>query len=216
MDQGGGRPVTRRSLGIRVSATGLVVAALVCAAVTVAAQVPARAPPALVESVTVVPGEIYRAGALGRFIYGDHYRDLWTAPLTVPVLSLDQYAGGLRALERGGSQQTKSLRFNGADGREYVFRSIDKDPSPSLPPELRGTYAKHVMRDLISAQHPGGSLVVARLLDATGVMHVTPQLAVMPDDPRLGEFRKEFAGMLGLIELRPTDDPDEAIATAPA
>ena len=111
-----------------------------------------------------------------------------------------------------GRQQTKSLRFSGADGREYVFRSIDKDPSPSLPPELRETYAKHVARDLISAQHPGGSLVVARLRDAAGVLHVTPQLAVMPDDPRLGEFRQEFAGMLGLIELRPTDDPDEAIA----
>jgi hypothetical protein len=210
MSRRGARPVTGSSLGRKWSATGLVVAALVCGAVTVAAQVPARAPPVLVESVTVVPGTIYRVGAVGRFIYGDHYRDLWTAPLTVPVLSLDAYAGGLRPLVRGGSQQTKSLRFNGADGREYVFRSIDKDPSPSLPPELRGTYARHVMRDLISAQHPGGSLVVARLLDATGVLHVTPQLAVMPDDPRLGEFRKEFAGMLGLIELRPTDDPQEA------
>ena len=189
--------------------TGLGVAAL---AVTVDAQTPARAPSVSAESVTVVPGAIYRAGALGRFIYGDHYRDLWTAPLTVAVLSLDEYAGGLRPLVRGGSAQTKSLRFSGADGKEYVFRSIDKDPSPSLPPELRETYAKRVVRDLISAQHPGGSLVVARLADAAGVLHVTPQLAVMPDDPRLGEFRQEFAGMLGLIELRPTDDPGEAIA----
>jgi hypothetical protein len=185
-------------------------AALAFAAVTMAAQTPARPPPASAESVTVVPGEIYRTGTLGRFIYGEHYRNLWTAPLTVPVLSLDQYAGGLRPLVRGGSQQTKSLRFSGADGREYVFRSLDKDPSPTLPPELRETYAMHVVRDLISAQHPGGSLVVARLLDAVGVLHATPQLALMPDDPRLGEFRQEFAGMLGMIELRPTDDPDEA------
>jgi len=193
-------------------AASVVTAALALGAARVTAQVPPRSPSAPVESVTVVPGEIYRTGALGRFIYGEHYRSLWTAPLTVPVLSLDQYAGGLRPLERGGSQQTKSLRFSGADGREYVFRSIDKDPSPSLPPELRGTYAKHVLRDLISAQHPAGSLVVARLLDAAGVLHATPQLAVMPNDPRLGEFRQEFAGMLGLIELRPTGDPDDAIS----
>ena len=203
------RPVSGLSLGHTGFAAGVVTAALAFAAVAVAAQVPARAPPAPAESVTVVPGTTYGAGTLGRFIYGEHYRNLWTAPLTVPVLSLDHYAGGLRPLVRGGSQQTKSLRFSGADGREYVFRSIDKDPSPSLPPELRRTYAKHVMRDLISAQHPGGSLVVARLLDAAGVLHATPQLVVMPDDPRLGEFRQEFAGMLGLIELRPTDDPAE-------
>src|SRR6185436_1497598 len=142
MNQRGARPISGSSLGRKGSPTGLVVAALVCGAVTVAAQVPARAPPVLVESVTVVPGTIYRVGAVGRFIYGDHYRDLWTTPLTVPVLSLDDYGGGLRPFVRGGSHQTKSLRLNGADGREYVFRSIDKDPSPSLPPELRGTYAK--------------------------------------------------------------------------
>ena len=199
-------------LWFAVSAVSVVPAALALGAARVVAQVPSRAPSAGVESVTVVPGSVYRTGTLGRFFYGEHYRSLWTAPLTVAVLSLDRYAGGLRPLERGGSQQTKSLRFSGADGREYVFRSIDKDPSPSLPPELRGTYARHVLRDLISAQHPGGSLVVARLLDAAGVLHSTPQLAVMPDDPRLGEFRQEFAGMLGLIELRPTGDPDDAIS----
>jgi hypothetical protein len=190
---------------------GVSMTTLAFTVITVAAQTPARPPPSSAESVTVVPGAIYRTGSIGRFFYGDHYRDLWTAPLTVPVLSLDEYAGGLRPLMRGGSQQTKSLRLSGADGREYVFRSIDKDPSPSLPPELRGTYAGRVFRDLISAQHPGGSLVVARLLDAAGVLHATPQLTVMPDDPRLGEFRQEFAGLLGLIELRPTGDPDEAI-----
>jgi len=212
MEQRAVRRVFDNSLGPTRFAAGAVLAALALAGGRVAAQASPRAPPVLTESVTVVPGAIYRTGTLGRFIYGEHYRNLWTAPLTVPVLSLDQYAGGLRPLARGGSQQTKSLRFSGADGREYVFRSIDKDPSPSLPPELRRTYAKHVLRDLISAQHPGGSLVVARLLDAAGVLHATPQLAVMPDDPRLGEFRQEFAGMLGLIELRPTGDPDDAIS----
>ena len=206
----GERPLPGGSLGRRGLTTGLVVAALAGTTVTAAAQVPTRTPPASAESVTVVPGAIYRTGSFGRFIYGDHYRDQWTTPIKVPVLSLDQYAGGLRPVERGGSQQTKSLRLSGADGREYVFRSIDKDPSPSLPPELRGTYAKHVVQDLISAQLPGGSLVVARLLNAAGVLHVTPELTVMPDDPRLGAFRQEFAGMLGLIELRPTGDPNEA------
>src|SRR3954467_14787296 len=168
--------------------------------------------PARAGSVFVTPGSHYQAGSLARLLFGETYRPLWMTPIKVPVLSLESYAGGLRPTQRGGSMQTKSLRFSGADGREYVFRSIDKDPSPSLPPELRGTYAKHVLRDLISAQHPGGSLVLARLLDAAGVLHSTPQLAVMPDDPRLGEFRQDLAGLLGLIEVRPTDDPEEAIS----
>ncbi|MEJ7812337.1 MAG: hypothetical protein WKG32_18145 [Gemmatimonadaceae bacterium] len=196
-------------VGIALVALAALVAGIVAPTGTLVGQVPAGARRAAPESAVVVPGAVYRVGAVGRLLYGDHYRDLWTAPLTVPVLSLAEYAGGLRPLARGGSQQTRSLRFRGADGHEYVFRSVDKDPSPSLPAEVRGTYASRVVRDLISAQHPGGALVVARLLDAAGVLHATPELTVMPDDPALGEFRGEFAGMLGLIEVRPTDDPDD-------
>ena len=81
--------------------------------------------------------------------------------------------------------------------------------SRSLPPDLRDTYASYVVRDLISAEHPGAGVLVAGLLDAVGVLHATPQLVVMPNDQRLGEYRAEFAGMLGLIEERPIGDKDE-------
>jgi hypothetical protein len=46
-------------------------------------------------------------------------------------------------------------------------------------------------------------MIAARLLDAAGVLHVTPMLAVMPDDSLLGEFREDFAGKLGMIEEYP-------------
>src|SRR6185503_1432708 len=151
----------------------------------------------------------YQAGSFARLLFGETYRPLWMTPIKVPVLSLERYAGGLRPTQRGGSMQTKSLRFAGADGREYVFRSVDKDPSPSLPPELRGSYASRILQDLISAAHPTGALVVASLLDGAGVLHATPQLMALPDDPRLGEYRSEFAGMWGWVEVRPTDDPED-------
>src|SRR5258705_12267870 len=75
------------------------------------------------ESVTVVPGAHYRAGSFHRFFFGDRYRGLWTTPIKVPVLDLKTFAGGLKPTERGGGQQTKSLRFTGAEGRPYQFRS---------------------------------------------------------------------------------------------
>jgi hypothetical protein len=50
--------------------------------------------------------------------------------------------------------------------------------------------------------YPGAALVVAPLLEAAGVLHATPTLVVMPDDPRLGDFRSTFGGMLGLLEPR--------------
>src|SRR2546422_6633389 len=74
----------------------------------------------------------------------------------------------------GGGEQTKSLRFEGADGRQYSFRSIDKDPAAILPPELRGTVVARVVQDQISAADPMAPFVVVLLLTSTGVLHSEP------------------------------------------
>jgi surface antigen Omp85-like protein len=155
------------------------------------------------ESVTVTPGPRYRAGGLHRFFFGAHYRRLWTTPIRVPVLRLQEFAGGLKPTQRGGGMQTKSLRMAAPDGREYQFRSIDKDPTPVLPPDLRETIARDILQDQISATHPAGALIVVPLLAAAGVLHPNPVIVQMADDPALGEFRAEFAGLLGTIEERP-------------
>lgn len=157
-------------------------------------------------TVVTAAGAQYRAGFLHRWILGRHYRDLWTTPVEVEVLDLGSYAGGLRPLRTGGGMQTRSLRFEGADGREYAFRSVDKDPSPVLDSLLRETFIDDLVQDGISAAHPYGALVAPPLLEAAGVLHVTPRLMVMPDDAALGQFREEFAGMLGMIEERPDEN----------
>ena len=70
-----------------------------------------------VESVTVVPGKQYAKGAVYRWFFGDAYRDLWTTPIRVPVLDIHSFAGGLHPTKEGGGNQTKSLRFETADGQ---------------------------------------------------------------------------------------------------
>jgi hypothetical protein len=158
-------------------------------------------------TVTVAAGPEYRAGWLHEFVFGRHYRDLWTTPIAVEVLDLAAFAGGLTPLRRGGGAQTRSLRLAGANDHEYVFRSVNKHPL-WLPAELRETIAERAVRDQVSLLHPGAALVAAPLLGAAGVLHAQPQLFVMPDDPRLGEYRAEFAGMLGIVEERPREGPN--------
>ena len=153
----------------------------------------------------VVPGPQYQRGGLHQTLFGAHYRDLWVAPVTAPVLDLRTFAGGLTPDELGGGQQTRSLDMKGEDGRTYVFRSLDKDPTPAVPPMFRETVVHRAVQDAISAGYPGGPLVAARLLRSAGVLHVAPKLFVMPDDPALGEYRKEFADLLGYVEEKPGD-----------
>lgn len=157
--------------------------------------------------VPVVPGPQYQAGGLHRFLFGERYRDLWASELEIPVLDLESFAGGLTPVRPGGGGQTRSLRLAGADGREYVFRSVDKNPTRSLPEYYHGTVVEWLARDLVSGLHPGAALVSAPLLGAVGLLHADPRMVVMPDSPLLGEHRAEFAGMLGLIEVRP-NEPD--------
>ena len=169
-----------------------------------AAQGPEPAPG---ELVTVAPGAQYRAGPLYRAFMGSGYRDLWITPIRVPLADMDTYAGGLTPVRVGGGMTTRTLHLDGADGRRYVFRSVDKEPADLLE-DFVGTPIEAILRDQISSFHPSGGPVVARLLETVGVLHVTPRLVVVPDDPRLGEFREEFAGMLALYEERPDDAPE--------
>jgi hypothetical protein len=168
------------------------------------------AAPGSADSVTVVAGAAYGGGGLKRALLGDEYRDLWTVPIRVAVLDLGRFAGGLEVLESGGRKQTLSLRFRGADGRQYVFRSVDKAPILAETPDLEGTFAGWLLRDQTSALFPGAAVALPPLMDAAGVLHAGPRLVVMPGDPRLGEHRAEFAGLLGTIEERP--DHEEGAA----
>ncbi len=167
------------------------------------------------EATRVVPGPQYDSGWLHRLFFGSHYRDLWSTPIEAPVLDMGSFAGGLKVTQRGGGEQTKSLRLQGADGKEYQFRSIDKDPVQTLPPALRTTAAAGIVRDQTSAGHPVGALLVPPILEAAGVLHAAPRIFILAkDDPRLGEFAAEFGGMLGTIEERPTDDEGASFAEA--
>jgi hypothetical protein len=193
---------TARSLVAEIWAAVAVAVAPCLASAQASAETAASHPPQP-EVVTVTAGERYAAGDVTRALLGAHYRNLWSSPIQVPVLDLRSYAGGLIVKEVGGGQQTTSLHLSSGDGREFTFRSLDKDPTPALPKPFRGTVVNRLVQDAISSMNPAGALVAADLLEAAGVLHVEPRLAVMPDDERLGEHREKFAGMLGIIERRP-------------
>ena len=159
--------------------------------------------------ITIIPGEQYAASGFYEFWFGEHWREVWTTPIKVEVLDLDKFAGGLIPIERGGGMQTKSLRFEGKNGKIWKFRSIDKDPSKVLPEDLRESIAEDLVKDQISSANPYAALVVASLLDAVGVLDATPQLVFMPDDEKLGEYKIEFGGILGFIEEHPSKGEDD-------
>ena len=157
-------------------------------------------PPPGAKTHVVIPGERFRAGGFKRWLYGSDYRDLWTTPIEVAVLDLDRI---------GGAGQSISLHFTGQDGRRYTVRSLDKDPMKRKWDELKNTVVDDVLQDMISALLPTGVLVVDPLLEATGILYTKHTLVVIPDDQRLGEYRKDFAGLIGMLQEHPSEGPDD-------
>jgi len=151
------------------------------------------------EPRTIAAGPEYKAGGVHRWLWGTDYRPLWTMPIRVETLDLRSFAGGLTAVMRVGGRQTKGLALRGADGRNYTFREIDKDPTSILPEELQDTWLRSLVQDQIAASHPASSFVVDELMAAAGILRTEQRLVVLPDDPLLGEFRKDFAGLLGQL-----------------
>ncbi|MEX1056050.1 MAG: hypothetical protein WED81_08460, partial [Rhodothermales bacterium] len=147
----------------------------------------------------------YDRGPVQRLVLGSHNRDAWAAPVEIPVLDLT----GLKPVKRGGGQQTLSLRLMDEKGNEYVLRSIDKDPSKTVPVQLQGTVATDLVQDQISSIHPYGAFIVPVLAEAAGVYYTHPKLVYVPRHPALGVYKDFFGGSMMMFEERPDGDESE-------
>lgn len=162
-----------------------------------------QALPATADSVRVTAGRQYnKHSGFHALFWGRHYRSVWAAPITVPVLQLATAApGGLKFGKAGGGYQSISMTLEGRQKREYALRALDKDPSRTLPKVLRPTFLLTVVRDATSAAMPYGALTVPPLAQAAGVPHTRPRLVyVRPDETGLGTMSERFRGKVALLE----------------
>lgn len=152
------------------------------------------------------PGSHFSTSGGKKFWMGANYRTEWNTPVKVPVLNLT----GLTPIKKGGGKQTKSLRVENANGRQFVIRSIQKFiTDKTLPGDLQSEAAADLVSDGVSASYPYASLSMQPLADAVGVPYGKVKLVYVPDDPALGEFRKEFGGMLATFEERFPENVDK-------
>ncbi len=163
----------------------------------------------LPDSVGYIAAPNYEAGKGKRLWLGRNYRDAWTAGLQLPVLNMDTKLGGLHPIKKGGGLQSKSLRLEAANGKQYVLRSIYKDASLILPEFARNTVIDTIFQDQMSMDHPYGATIIGPLADAVGVYHANPQYYYVPAQPRLGDFNEIFAHEAYLFEERPDDNRED-------
>ena len=179
---------------------------LVLASIIATIVLPQQSDAQTTDSATAAGSALFKNNGSRRFWMGDNYRDEWLTPVKAPVISLATEHGGLKVTKRGGGKQTKSLRLEDAQGREYTLRSIQKFiTAKTLPPGMESSAAADLVQDGVSASYPYSALSVVPLAEAAGIPHLSPKLVYIPDDPLLGEYRADFGNMLALYEKRLPD-----------
>jgi len=152
--------------------------------------------------ITAIAPAYDSVSGLHRFLFGEGYRKVWAVPVRLRVVHLSHEKGGLQVVQKGGGNQTKSLRLKDAGGREWSLRSIQKFPERGLPPDLKETIARDILQDQVMTSHPFAALVVPRLAKAAGIPHTVPEIIFLADDPGLGDHRADFANTPLLLEPR--------------
>ncbi|MGQ1909390.1 BamA/TamA family outer membrane protein [Marinifilum sp. RC60d5] len=161
-------------------------------------------------TITIAASNLYDTDSKSkRQIMGNNYREDWSTPIKVPVFDIAKEKGGLRILKRGGGQQTRSLRLQAKNGKQYVLRSVEKYTEKAIPDILRGTFAAKIVQDGISESYPYAAIAVPKLAEAIGVYHANPKIVYVPDDPRFGIYQEDFKNELYLFEERPKGNMED-------
>ncbi|TRO65254.1 hypothetical protein [Christiangramia sabulilitoris] len=158
------------------------------------------------DSVLVAPSTLYEGNLVKEFMQGKNYRDAWATPVMVPIAFLDTLKGGLEVIKKGGGKQTHSLKLSSKDGTVYTLRSVTKDPKKLIPEIAEDLALENIIVDGISAQHPFGAILAARLADKAGVLHTRPVMYFIPKQEKLKGYNKKYGNRLYLLEYETESD----------
>lgn len=162
------------------------------------------------QPVIVTAGKQYNRSSFHQWLWGKHYRKEWATAVTVPSIYLDTTAGGLNPYEAGGGRQSKSIRLQNPNGKEYVIRSIDKSFGGALPEIYQHTFIESIINDQVSLGHPYVAVTIPIMSEAAGVYHTNPRIVFIPKQAALDSFNKDYGDRLYLFEQRPDENWEEA------
>ncbi len=148
---------------------------------------------------TIPAGKEYKMSQSNKKLWGNNYRKEWTTPVSLPVIMLDTFMGGLKPVKAGGGNQTRSLQLENKEGKRYTLRSVNKTLGKVLPKEFLGTFFEDIVNDKVSMSHPYSAVAAAYLADKARIYHTNPFFVYLPDQSALDTF-SSFGNSVYLFE----------------
>lgn len=173
------------------------------------------------------PAETDKSGFF-KIFWGDHYRDLYSKEIEVPVLLLDS----LTPLKEGGGQQSRSIRFIGDNEHEYTLRALRKDPIQYLQTDISvdnyldnfadNTIAERLVLDFFTTSHPYAKYSLDHFAKILNIPHIKPDIFYVPRQPALQMHNDEYGNALYELQAHAGDEnkqfkqfgnPDDILST---
>ncbi|MEN1784377.1 MAG: metallophosphoesterase [Bacteroidota bacterium] len=152
-------------------------------------------------------------------VWGARYRKYYATKVKAPTVDLDTLYGGLVPIRKGGGHQSKSLRLQHKDGRQFVMRALRKSAELYLQAlafqqkyivgEFEDTFTEAILKDFYTGAHPYAPFTVGTLSDAIGVYHTNPKLFYIPKQRALSDYNLEFGDELYMIEEHVSEGHDD-------
>jgi len=162
--------------------------------------------------------EVTKTGMFKLF-WGDHYRKYYGTEINAKTVSLDTLMGGLTPIRKGGGNQSRSLRLEDKNGREFVMRALRKSATQYLQAvafkdhyiegQFDNTYTESLLLDIYTAAHPYIPFAIGDLASAVGIFHTNSTLYYVPKQQALKHFNSDFGNELYMIEERVTSGHKE-------
>lgn len=163
---------------------------------------------------SVYPKQWTQKSRFYKFLWGEHYRELYGKEILVPSANLTTLKQGLTPTISGGGNQSMSLRLVDHKGKEYVMRGVKKSVSRFMQTALfkdtyvmdkfNDTWVEKFIYDFYTTAHPFAPLILGDLSQRIGLYHTNPELYYVPKQPALGLFNDKYGDELYIIEERPS------------
>ncbi len=185
------------------------------------------------EEASIYTSEETDKSSFFKWIWGDHYRSLYSKKIEAPLLRIDDLPNSVRPISEGGGTQSRSLRLIDDNEHEYTLRALRKSAVRFLQATaikdhyvedyLKNTVAERFLLDFYTTSHPYAQFAMPELSEALGVLHANPNIYYVPKQKGLGIYSDDYGNALFMLEEHAGDEnksfatfgkPNDILSTA--
>ncbi|HAI43313.1 MAG TPA: metallophosphatase, partial [Maribacter sp.] len=151
-----------------------------------------------------------------KFLWGDHFRNLYSKEISAPVLDIEELPGNVKPISEAGGTQSRSLRLIDDNEHEYTLRALRKSAVRFLQTTaidnhyvedyLKNTIAERYLLDFYTTAHPYAQFSMNELSASLGVLHANPKIYYVPKQKGLGIYNEDYGDALFMLEEHVGDE----------